>query len=120
MNSTDPTNLATGVPLNKVISAVFSEAMNAATITTSSFTLMLGTTPVAGTVAYSGTTATFTPTVNLLSGNIYTATITTAAKNPAGVSIANDYVWTFNTGAPLGPVGVDLKSVARFVIIANT
>ncbi len=120
VNSTDPTNLATGVPLNKVINAVFSEAMNATTITTSSFTLMLGTTPITGTVAYSGTTATFTPTVNLLSGNIYTATITTAAKNPAGVSIANDYVWTFNTGAPLGPVGVDLKSVARFGIIANT
>ena len=120
VNSTDPANLATGVPLNKVISAVFSEAMNATTITTSSFTLMLGTNPITGTVGYAGTTATFTPTVSLLTGNTYKATITTAAKNPAGVSIANDYVWTFSTGAPAGPVGVDLKSVARFGIIANT
>ena len=70
-------------------------------------------------MAYAGTTATFTPTVSLLTGNTYTATITTGAKNPAGIPIANDYVWTFSTGAPLGPVGVDLKSVARFGIIAG-
>jgi len=119
VNSTDPADLATGVALNKVISAVFSEAMNPTTITTSSFTLMLGITPITGTVNYSGTTATFTPTSNLLSGNTYTATITTAAKNPTGIPLANDYVWTFSTSAPLGPVGVDLKSVARFGIIAG-
>ena len=119
VNSTDPLNLATGVALNKVVSAVFSEAMDPLTITTTSFTLMTGATPVAGTVNYSGTTATFTPTSLLLSGNTYTATITTDAKNPGGVPLANNYVWTFNTGAPLGPVVVDLKSVARFGIIAG-
>ncbi len=119
VNSTDPLNLATGVALNKVISAVFSEAMNPLLINASSYTLMVGTTPVAGTVNYTGTTATFTPTGGLLSGNIYTATITTAAKNPAGIPLANNYVWTFSTGAPLGPVGVDLKTVARFGIIAG-
>jgi hypothetical protein len=119
VNSNDPANLATGVALNKVISAVFSEAMNSATITTSSFTLMLGTTSVAGAVTYSGTTATFTPTGNLLSGSTYTVTISTAAKNPAGTPLANDYVWSFSTAATLGPLNVDLKSVARFGIIAG-
>ena len=119
VNSTDPLNLATGVTLNKAISAVFSEAMNPLTITSASYTLMLGTTAIAGTVNYSGTTATFTPTGGLLSGNTYTATITTAAKNVTGVTLANAYTWTFSTGAPLGPVGVDLKSVARFGIIAG-
>jgi len=119
VNSNDPLTLATNVALNKVISVVFSEAMNPSTITTSSFTLMIGTTSVAGTVNYSGTTATFTPTGGLLSGNIYTATITTAAKNPAGIPVANNHVWSFSTAAPLGPGGVDLKSVARFGIIAG-
>jgi len=119
VNSTDPANLATGVVLNKVISAVFSEAMDPLTITTSTYTLMLGATPVVGTVTYAGTTATFTPTGGLLSGNTYTATITTAAKNPAGTPLANNYVWTFSTIAPLGPLVVDLKSVARFGIIAG-
>jgi hypothetical protein len=119
VTSTDPLDLATGVALNKIISATFSEAMNSSTITSSSFTLTLGGTLVAGTVSYAGTTATFTPSSNLLSGNTYTATITTAAKNPSGVSLASNKVWTFNTVSPLGPLAPDMKSVARFGIIAG-
>lgn len=119
VTSTDPLNLATGVALNKVISATFSEAMDPSKITTTTFTLMNGTTVVSGTVNYSGTIATFTPSVNLLSGTTYTAKITTGAMNIAGTPLANDYVWTFNTNATLGPVGVDLKSAGRFGILAG-
>jgi hypothetical protein len=118
VNSTDPQNLATGVALNKVISAIFSEAMNSSTVVPS-FTVMLGTEPVSGTVNYTGTTATFTPTSNLLSGNTYTAKITSAAKNAGNTPLANDYVWNFNTAGTLGPLVVDLKTVARFGIIAG-
>ncbi|MBA3705807.1 MAG: DUF3494 domain-containing protein [Bacteroidetes bacterium] len=122
MISTDPTDLATNVPLNKVISATFSEPMKPTSINGSTFIVMIGTTPVAGNVNYSGVTATFTPTGNsgkLLSGTTYTATITTGAQNIAGVSMANDYVWNFSTTSPSGPIVVDLKSVARFGIIAG-
>ena len=81
---------------------------------------MAGTTVVSGAVNSSGTTATFTPSDDLLSGTTYTATITTGAKNPAGTPLANDYVWTFTTeAAPSVPMGVDLKSVARFGIFAG-
>jgi len=117
--STDPLNLATGVALNKVISGVFSEAMDPLTVTSSTFTLANGVTPVAGAVTYSGTTATFTPTSNLLSSATYTATFTTGVKNLAGTSLASNYVWTFNTSAPLGPAVINLNSVARFGIIAG-
>ncbi|RPH30066.1 MAG: DUF3494 domain-containing protein [Bacteroidales bacterium] len=117
--STDPLNLATGVARNKVISANFSEAMNAATLTTSTFTLMNGATPVIGVVNYSGTTATFTPNADLISGVTYTATVTTGAMNPTGTPLANDYEWSFSTVLPLGPLVVDLNSVARFGIIAG-
>lgn len=119
VSSTDPSNLATGVALNKVVSAVFNAAMDPLTITSSSFIVMNGTTAVPGTVNYSGTTATFAPTGGLVSGNTYTATITTAAKNVAGIALANNYVWAFSTTSPLGPVGVNLNSVARFLIIAG-
>jgi hypothetical protein len=119
VTSTDPANLASGVPLNKVLSANFSEAMDASTISGSSFTLMQGNNPVAGTVNYAGTTATFTPSSNLLSGVLYTATITKAAENVAGTPLADDYVWNFNTNATLGPMVVNLKSVARFGIFAG-
>ena len=102
--STDPTNNATAVLLNKVISATFSEVMSPSSINATSFTLMQGSNVVTGTVTYSGSTAYFTPTLNLLESSVYTATITTGAKNPAGTSLANNYVWTFTTGTSLAPV----------------
>jgi hypothetical protein len=118
VSSTDPINTATGVPLNKVVTATFNMPMNGATITTSTFTLKIGATPVAGTVSYAASVASFTPTGGLLSGNTYTATITTGAMNPAGTPIASNYVWTFSTTASLGPLAPDLKTSARFGILA--
>jgi predicted RNA-binding protein with TRAM domain len=120
VTSTDPVNNATNVPLNKVIKATFSEPMNPATITGSTFTLKQGSTNVTGTVTYSGTTASFTPN-NPLSPNVtYTATITTGAQNLAGTGLANDYVWTFQTLSQQSSYFVDLKTAGRFGIFAAT
>ncbi|MDR3705726.1 MAG: Ig-like domain-containing protein [Paludibacteraceae bacterium] len=115
---TDPLNNATGVALTKIITATFSVPMDAATLTASTFTVKNGTTSVAGTISYSGSMVTFTPTANLLSDATYTVTITTGAKNVAGTPLVSNYVWTFSTVAHLGPIAPDLKSVARFGIIA--
>lgn len=119
VTSSDPANSATNVALNKVLSVEFSEAMDPATISTSSFTLMRGTTAVTGSVSYTGTTATFTPVSNLLSGTTYTATITNAAQNLSGIPLASNFTWTFSTNAPLGPPVVDLKSLIEYGIIAG-
>jgi len=97
--TTDPANLATNVVLNKVVTASFSVPMDPSTISGTTFTLANGTTPVAGTVTYSGTTASFTPSVNLLPGVQYTGTITSGTKSLAGIPLAVDYVWKFTTGA---------------------
>ena len=97
VSSTDPLNNATGVATNKVIGITFSEAMNSTTITSTTFTLKQGTTVVTGTVAYSGTTAAFTPSVILTAGTVYTATITTGAKDIAGNALATNTVRTFTT-----------------------
>jgi Ice-binding-like/Bacterial Ig-like domain len=94
-------NGATGVPINTKVGATFSEAMNSATITTATFTLNQGTTPVQGAVSYSGLNAVFTPAINLLSGTVYTATITTGAKDLSGNALASNYVWSWTTGAGL-------------------
>jgi len=94
---TDPSNNASGVALNKVVTATFDMAMDPLTISSTTFTLKQGTNTVLGTVNYSGTMASFTPTNPLLENAVFTATITTGAKNLAGDSIANDYVWTFST-----------------------
>lgn len=102
--STDPPINATNVVLNKVILANFSVPMDPATLTTTTFTLKQGTTSIAGTVAYSGTTASFTPAVALAPNVVYTGTITTGAKNILGTPLANDYVWTFTTGTFQAPI----------------
>jgi len=100
VNSTDPLAAATGVPFTQKVTATFSKTMDASTITTATFTLMQGTTPVAGFVFYSGTTATFSPAANLSPNTVYTATITTGAKDLAGNALANNYVWSFTTVVP--------------------
>jgi hypothetical protein len=96
---TVPANAATGVPINQKVSATFSEAMDPATITTSTFTLQQGAANVSGTVTYVGTTATFSPLSNLAFSTTYTGTITTGAKDLAGNALASNFVWSFTTGA---------------------
>jgi hypothetical protein len=99
--STVVANGAINVPVGQVLSATFSEAMNSATIDSGTFTVTgPGGTAVAGTIAYSGVTATFTPTANLALGAAYTATITTGATASVGTTLAANYVWTFTTITP--------------------
>src|SRR5665647_1056601 len=71
VTSTNPISDATNIAIGSPISAIFSVAMDPSTISTTSFTLMNGTTAVAGAVAYSGTTAKFTPAAVLLTATTY-------------------------------------------------
>jgi len=120
--STIPANLATGVPFNQIVSATFSTAMNPATINSTTFTLTgPGATPVSGLVAYAavGNTLTFTPTANLAASTTFTATITTGAQNLAGTALANNYVWTFTTGAAPTVVSPEIVSTVPANAAAN-
>jgi hypothetical protein len=100
--STAPANAATSVPTNQAITATFSNALNAATIIASTFTLKttVGGVVVSGPVTYvvAGSVATLTPP-SLAAGTQYTATITTAVTDLAGNVLASNYVWTFTTAA---------------------
>jgi len=106
--STIPVNGAVDVPLSQVVSATFNEKMNPATITTSTFILVAGTTKsglkattvVDGTIAYSGMTAFFTPSSPLTPNTIYTGTVTTGCRDLMGNALNTNYVWTFSTDAP--------------------
>jgi len=99
VTSTVPANGAIGVAVGSKVTATFSEAMNSATITASTFTLKQGAASVSGVVSYVGTTATFAPTSMLAANTLFTATITTGAQDPSGNALASNYVWTFTTGA---------------------
>jgi len=99
VSSTDPASGATNVAINKTITIGFSEAMSPTTITGTTIILKQGTNVVSGTVAYSGTTATFTPGSNLTANTAYTCTISTSVKDMAGNAIATNYIWSFTTGS---------------------
>jgi hypothetical protein len=117
--STDPAINATGIELNKIITATFSEQMDQSTLIASTFTIKNGAIVVAGSYSYSGTTVSFMPTGGLMSGTTYTATITTGAKSLIGNLLASNYIWNFNTIASLGPLNVNLKSAGNYGILAG-
>ena len=98
VSSTDPANAETGVPLNKKVSALFSEPMAPASINGSTFTLLGPTGSVGGTVSYVNGLAVFAPTVNLTANSLYTATISVAAMDLSGNGLATNKVWSFTTG----------------------
>lgn len=98
--STDPAAGATNVHPNKPVYATFSEAMDATTLTPSTFRLTGPGGSVAGTVAYDASTlmASFRPSAALAAETSYTARLTTGVKDRSGNPLAADYVWTFSTG----------------------
>ena len=98
-------------------SVTFNEPMNPTTITTATFSLKQGSTVVPGTVTYSDSTATFTPSAPLSTGTIYTGTITTAVKDVAGNALAANYTWSFTTSVL---ADVTAPTVVSVVPIANS
>jgi hypothetical protein len=126
---TPPADSAGVCPNNAIISATFDKPMNAATLTTSTFTLTSGGGAVAGTVTYVAATqiATFTPSANLAVSTLYTATITTGAKDTFGNGLAANFTWNFTTAAalcapppPIVPGVSPLATACNFGILGAT
>ena len=96
--SVTPANGATGVCSLAVITATFSEAMNASSINTTTFTVSPG---VTGTITHdvTDTIFTFTPSSPLAINTLYTATLTTGVRDLFGNGLAGDFIWSFRTAA---------------------
>src|SRR5271166_2790273 len=140
--SSSPSNWATNVPTSTnssdnvvtgtVVTATFSQPMDPETINSSSAGNLLTFTvretngnDVPGTVVMSdaNTVATFTPTASALSRNTsYTAMVTTAAKNAAGVAMAHPITWRFTTNAVefTGQTPVKLGAAGPFAILTKS
>ncbi len=118
---------ATGVALSDSVTATFNEAMTAASITSSTFTLRdPAGNAVAGAVSYNSTSrvATFNPsgTLALSGGTVYTATIRGGAggvTDSAGNPLAVDAVWSFTTTAPVVSATVPSSSATSVSRTAN-
>lgn len=101
VTGTSPANSATGVVLNPSITVTFSEAMDASSITASTFKLTTsGGTAVSGTITVGadGTTAILTPTTLLTGNTTYTGTLTNGVTDAGGTPPTATYTWTFTTG----------------------
>jgi ice-binding like protein/Big-like domain-containing protein len=129
VTSTNPTNGALMVPINQNVNATFSKVMNYASINTADFFLASAAGRVVGTITYfydsfnKVTIATFVPNAKLRINTLYTATITTAARDLAGNPLAGDKpsgnnVWQFTTGSATGLATVPLGAAANFAILA--
>jgi O-glycosyl hydrolase/methionine-rich copper-binding protein CopC len=100
-----PGNGSTGVAAGTTVTATFSEAMKASTITASTFTLTpQGGAAVSATVSYNAATltATLTPNAPLAASQTYTAAVTTGVVGATGSALANVNSWSFTTAE--GPV----------------
>ena len=129
VTSTNPANNALAVPIDQKVNATFSVPMNYATITTADFLLTWSGGHVVGTVTYfydstnNVTIATFVPRANLQINTLYTATITTEARDLTGNALAGNqpsgnYVWQFTTGTTAGQGTVPLGAAANFAVLA--
>ena len=105
VSSVSPANGTSNVAVNTAVTATFSEAMNAGTITPSTVQLQnAANTVVPAGVSYNaGTnTVTLTPSSALANGMQYTATVLGGAsgvKDVAGNALATTFTWSFTTAA---------------------
>lgn len=101
---TSPAAAATNVAVTTNVTATFSKNMNTATIIGANFTLACQAPCTSSTVAVTYDVAKkqaifnpSTPTGVLDANTEYTATVTTVAKDTAGLALANPFVWKFTT-----------------------
>jgi len=101
LTSTTPAADGTGVATTTAVTAAFSEAMDAGTITPSTFTVTSAAGSVAGSVAYNATTnsATFTPAAPLSGTTTYSAEVAALVKDAAGNALGTAHTWSFTTAA---------------------
>jgi|GEM_PF-590307 len=112
-----PAPLATAISPSTQVRAVFSSALDASTLTSSSFKLTNpGGTQITATLGYDATTqaATLTPTASLALGTTYTVTVSTAVTALDGTHPAAAISWTFTTAAtaPTKPTVTSLDPAA--------
>ena len=98
VSSTDPADTQTGVSITKKVVAIFSEPMTASTVNTGTFSISGPSGNITGSVTLLNNVATFSPTLNLATNSVYTATITTGVRDLSNNAMAVNKVWSFTTG----------------------
>jgi len=121
-----PANASTGIAVGSSVTVTFSEAMNAATIGSSTIQLKGPSgAAVAASVSYNSTTftATLTPTSSLANSATYSAVVTggaTGVKDPAGDPLAANYSWSFTTSTPPTVTGATPANASTGIAVGSS
>ena len=103
--ATTPASASKGIALNSIVSARFSETMNPATLTNTSFSVRAGgsVSDISGAVSMSADkrSAIFTPNPGLSANTRYTLTLTTAVQDATNSGLISNVNSSFTTGAAL-------------------
>ena len=97
-----PTNSAVDVPINVKVTAAFDMVMKASSISVETFYVRgPAGAAVAGnaTLSPDGLSVVYTPSDNLASNTVYTATLTIGVQGLEGNPLDANYEWSFTTGA---------------------
>ncbi len=112
VTSTSPVSGAMNVNTASAVTVSFNEAMNPATITSTTFGLKnASNVAVTALVTYNSSTnaATLTPAAALADATVYTATVlggSTGVADLAGNRLASNKIWSFTTAANIIPLAV--------------
>ena len=105
ISTVSPADGATGVTTGTIVTANFSEHINAATVTSATFQLKNSlNTVIAATVNTAGSQIILTPSTSLSHSSTYTVSIAggpSGVKDLAGNALASHYSWTFTTAAAI-------------------
>ena len=121
-----PAGNSKDVPRVSTVSVVFSKDMDPSSITTSTFGVKKGATPVPGNVTYNAgsRTAAFTPSLLLDWGTTYTVTVVSGGsgvKALDGLAMQPpDATWTFETVQPVNPVVVNTSPAPGMTDVVPT
>jgi hypothetical protein len=99
VTATSPAAGATAVTLNQAIAITFSQEMSGPSMDGSFIVMGPDGNPVSGAVVSIGGTATFTPSGDLMADTTYQAIVTPGATDASGAPLADQYTWSFTTGA---------------------
>lgn len=113
--ATYPADGDLSININNNITVIFNKTIDDSTLTSSTFTVFDGGTPVSGTISYQNMIAVFDPSADLDYNKTYSVTLTTGIKDLDTEPLAGNVTWSFTTRpAPLSEVASSLSLGSEF------
>jgi methionine-rich copper-binding protein CopC len=92
-----PAAQSADVPIDTLIQVTFSESIDERSVTPANFSVVEGSTAVAGALSYAGSAITFAPEAPLALDRVYTVSVSGAIVDRAGNPLAGGLVFSFRT-----------------------